>query len=325
MTDHPTSSAAPAVTDEAISWLIRLRDPACTRTERKQFEAWLAADISHAREYQSLTAIWSVSGNLQPTIPAPARRPAVIAGRQVAAAALLSLLLAGIIAWLNGWLPSSYRRYVTKAQTQHITLPDGSDAELGMRTSLTLMRFRDRDEVRFGEGEAFFNVRHASASRLDILVGNAQVHAAGAQFNLWYDDGRAVATPVQHFIEIQGDVRRDDQAVVPVSVGHQARFSEQAPTPRVSSANLEQTLAWRRGKLLLSDLALADALPLINRYLDHPLGLGDEAAGEVRIGGVYSTSDIEGLVRALPRIAPVRILGDDRGSRTIYSAPRRKM
>lgn len=325
MTDHPTSTAASAVTDEAISWLIRLRDPACTRQERRQFEAWLAADISHAREYQSLAAIWSVSGNLQPTIPAPARRPAVIAGRQVAAAALLGLLLAGLIAWLNGWLPSSYRRYVTTAHTQHITLPDGSEAELGMRTSLTLLRFRDRDEVRLGEGEAFFNVRHASDSRLDILVGNGQVRAAGAQFNLWYDDGQAVVTPVQHFIEIRSDVRRDDQAVVLVSVGQQARFSETAPTPRVSSANLEQTLAWRRGKLLLSDTALADALPLINRYLDHPLGLADDDAGKVRIGGVYSTSDIEGLIKALPRIAPVRISGDDRGERTIHSALRRKL
>lgn len=97
MTDHPTSSAATAVTDEAISWLIRLRDPACTRQERKQFEAWLQADSSHAREYQSLLEVWTVSGKLQPAFADRAPQPASPARRFVVAVAfLLILVLCGL-------------------------------------------------------------------------------------------------------------------------------------------------------------------------------------------------------------------------------------
>ncbi|MCY1463394.1 hypothetical protein D9M71_812830 [compost metagenome] len=64
----------------------------------------------------------------------------------------------------------------------------------------------------------------------------------------------------------------------------------------------------------LDDVSLRDALPLINRYLDQPLSLADEAAGELRIGGIYDTADLEQLVIALPRILPVKLLhaGDAR-------------
>jgi len=321
MTD-PKNDAA-ALTDEAVAWLIRLRDPACTRQDRKQFEAWLSADEAHAREYHSLLAIWTASGDVPPSFPPPQSGRISIRNIRFSRLISLALLLLSVLllAWYTGWLPSSYDTYTNEKRTRQVILPDGSEAQLGTNTSFAFLRFRGHGEIRFSRGEALFGVNDDTTAALEVVVGGNRVTAPGAEFNIWYDGDRAVVTPVSGSLRIQGP--RANRVTLLLSVGEQARFSKAAPVPQVNRADLERTLAWRQGKLILSDTSLADALPLINRYLNEPLRLGDEASARVRIGGIFSIGDMEALVRALPRMAPVRVVPDDDGNRVIYSAPRR--
>jgi transmembrane sensor len=68
MSDRPKHSADSTVTDQAASWLLRLRAPECTEDDRARFNAWLQADPTHAREYEDLLEVWALSGELEPTI-----------------------------------------------------------------------------------------------------------------------------------------------------------------------------------------------------------------------------------------------------------------
>lgn len=88
------------------------------------------------------------------------------------------------------------------------------------------------------------------------------------------------------------------------------------PTAAVSSE-----LAWRNGKLVLDNLALADALPLINRYLDSPLSLADSATGKLRIGGVFNTRQIDRLVSSLPKVLPVYLSRNAEGRTVLGTRP----
>ncbi|MNE79299.1 hypothetical protein D3C80_1757660 [compost metagenome] len=92
-----------------------------------------------------------------------------------------------------------------------------------------------------------------------------------------------------------------------LTAGMQAVFLPGQPhqLKRVDPAN---AAAWRHGRLVLDDISLREALPLINRYLEHPLSLADDGAGELRIGGSYGTAELEQLVAALPHILPVQVL-----------------
>ena len=47
---------------------------------------------------------------------------------------------------------------------------------------------------------------------------------------------------------------------------------------------------------MLDDLALNDALPLINRYLETPLVVADNGTGAIRIGGIYNIKELNTLV-----------------------------
>ena len=95
-------------------------------------------------------------------------------------------------------------------------------------------------------------------------------------------------------------------------------------TPRVRSINPDDSaLAWRQGKLVLDNLALADALPLINRYLNKPVMLADTGTGTIRIGGIYNISEVNNLVPSLPKVLPVYLTQNQDGNPVLNSIPRK--
>ncbi|MNN62583.1 hypothetical protein D3C81_1778960 [compost metagenome] len=61
-------------------------------------------------------------------------------------------------------------------------------------------------------------------------------------------------------------------------------------------------------------MSLADALPLINRYLDQPVLLADQATARIRVGGIYNTDDIHGLVNTLPKVLPLQLSRSEEGN-----------
>lgn len=85
------------------------------------------------------------------------------------------------------------------------------------------------------------------------------------------------------------------------------------PQVREVSAD-DNSLAWRNGKLVLDNLALSDALPLINRYLDHPVMLADNTTGTLRIGGIYNLNEVKNLVPSLPKVLPVYLTQNKDGN-----------
>jgi transmembrane sensor len=102
----------------------------------------------------------------------------------------------------------------------------------------------------------------------------------------------------------------------------QARYRHGDFTPQVSQtyAN-DQSLAWRSGKLVLDNLALTDALPLINRYLNKPVMLADHSAGSIRLGGIYNIKELNSLVASLPKVLPVYLTRNQDGNPVLNSMP----
>jgi transmembrane sensor len=70
------------------------------------------------------------------------------------------------------------------------------------------------------------------------------------------------------------------------------------------AADLGRSLAWEGGELVFNDEPLVRALERVNRYAETPVTLGDPAAGQVRVSGVFNAGDtaafVEGVTAAFP-------------------------
>ncbi|MCS9086799.1 FecR domain-containing protein, partial [Pseudomonas aeruginosa] len=199
---------------------------------------------------------------------------------------------------------------------RHVTLPDGSEVELDLKTHLSFANFRDIRRVVLDNGEAYFHVTHDTAHPFVVRAGKGSITVTGTRFNVWKYQDNVVVTVTEGSVKVRSEGSGNDSSLTP---GMQASYYPGLLQPLVEAVDTRQALAWREGRLILDDLPLAQALPLINRYLEHPLVLTDKTSAELRIGGIYSTREIRNLVEALPKVLPVDLEHRDDGSIRISS------
>lgn len=303
-----TPSAGPSdpdIADAAVNWCIRLHDAECSASDRAAFQRWLARDPRHAQEYQRVERTWQLSG----LIPAQAsqvphsfrrtRRPLA-----TAAMLLLGLVLAGWGGWEQGWLPNDYHRYQAEGELRRLILPDGSELELDQRSILSFANFKDRRQVWLSQGSAYFHASHDQAHPFQVKAGQVTVTVTGTRFSVRALGDEVRVTVAEGSVKIASHADGEDALLTP---GTQARYRKGQDRPEIGAVDLNTALAWRSGRLVLNDLTLAEALPLINPYLERPLVLADAATGELRVGGVFGTGNLQALVQGLPQILPVTV------------------
>ncbi|WP_426132793.1 FecR family protein [Pseudomonas sp. PWP3-1b2] len=316
-----------AITDAAAHWCMRLHAGDCTTTERQAFEQWHDAHPLHAFEYAAMLEIWDVADHLpRNTPPLPAVVPFKPRSRlrtyAVAAAVCLAALpLAAFTGWEAGWLPNAYQRVDATNGLRQVTLGDGSQVEMNLGTELVYSNYKDERRVTLKKGEAFFKVSHNREHPFVVYAGAGKVRVTGTQFNVWEYEDRVRVRLLEGSVQISSDRQ---SASVPLSPGMQASYRLGDATPQVQAFNPDDSaLAWRSGKLVLDNLALADALPLINRYLDKPVMLADTSTGTIRIGGIYNINEVKDLVSSLPKVLPVYLTQNQDGNPVLNSIPRK--
>ncbi|MGY2173106.1 FecR family protein [Pseudomonas gingeri] len=317
-----------AITDAAAHWCMRLHEQDCTAAERAQFDAWLKADPLHAFEYEAMLEIWEVADHLPrpveaEVIPLPVRHRRWPRYGVAAAVSLLAIPLAGYIGWNLGWVPSSYQSFEARGQVERVTLADGSQVELNLGTQLTYSNYKNQRRVTLKKGEAFFDVSHDTEHPFVVKAAKGQIRVTGTRFNVWMYEDQVRVTLLQGSVLVSSDTSQPGG--YRLDPGMQARYKAGDYEPQISQtyAN-DASLAWRNGKLVLDNLSLSDALPLINRYLSSPVLLADPATGAIRIGGIYSTGEVKKLVTSLPKVLPVYLTQNKDGNPVLNSIPRDK-
>jgi len=325
-----TDAQNDAISAAAAQWCMRLHEPDCTRQEREAFAVWLNANPLHALEYEAMLEIWGVSEHLARPAPAAARVVALPAAPRrrtwqrfavAAAVTLLALPVAAYSGWQLGWVPNAHERYSADASARTVTLPDGSQVELNLGSQLTFSNYKDQRRVTLGKGEAFFKVSHDASHPFLVQAAEGQVRVTGTQFNVWMYEDQVRVTLLEGSVLVTSNKRLSGDGLR-LEPGMQARYKAGDYAAQINpTAAVSSELAWRNGKLVLDNLALADALPLINRYLDSPLSLADSATGKLRIGGVFNTRQIDRLVSSLPKVLPVYLSRNAEGRTVLGTRP----
>ncbi|WP_256829539.1 FecR family protein [Pseudomonas sp. Pse1] len=327
MSQNPLTPAEfDAVTTAAAHWCMRLHASDCTDAERLAFSQWRDAHPQHAAEYEAMLEIWEVSEYLpHPTPPSAVGKPLARPSWQrlaiAAAICAMALPLAAYSGWQMGWLPDSYERFEAQGALRQVTLADGSQVELNIGTVLTYRNYKDQRRVTLKQGEAFFKVSHDATHPFVVKAAEGQIRVTGTQFNVWKYQDQVRVTLVQGSVLVTSNdaLRGDGLRLAP---GMQARYKGGDYQPQINQtyAN-DSSLAWRDGRLVLDNLTLSDALPLINRYLKTPVMLADHETGMIRIGGVYNISQIDSLVPSLPQVLPVYLSRNAEGNPILNSRP----
>ena len=316
-----------AITDAAAHWCMRLHAADCTDEERRAFEQWHDAHPLHAFEYEAMLEIWDVAEHLprpEVDVGVPISRPSSRSWRHYAIAAgvcALALPLGAIAGWNLGWLPNSYEHFAATDSVRQVTLGDGSQIELNLNTDLTFSNYKDERRVTLKKGEAFFTVSHDMRHPFIVRAGEGKIRVTGTRFNVWMYEDQVRVNLIEGSVLVTSNTALSGDGLR-LGPSMQARYKHGDYMPQISQTYPNDTaLAWRSGKLVLDNLSLNDALPLINRYLDKPLMLNDSATGSIRVGGIYNIKEMHNLASTLPKVLPVYLTRNHEGNPVINSMP----
>jgi transmembrane sensor len=82
---------------------------------------------------------------------------------------------------------------------------------------------------------------------------------------------------------------------------------ESQQPPQLVPIDPQRALAWESGELAFADDPLSLAVERVNRYAKQRLHIGDAAAAQVRISGVFHAGDTEAFIYGVTRLFPVRV------------------
>ena len=188
-------------------------------------------------------------------------------------------------------------RLIANAQAapRSYALPDGSRITLDAQSAVRLEADGSR-RAELVRGAAFFHVRHDAREPFVVQAGDNRLVDLGTAFSVERrSDGLRV-------ILVEGSVRVDMRAATgPASVTLQPGQGLHLAGGKwqVDALDADRETGWRTGFITFDNVAAADAVKRLNRYLPVGIQLRHEQDRDVRISGVFRTANQAEAIRGL--------------------------
>lgn len=234
-----------------------------------------------------------------PLAPASARRNSRL--RQLAGGACTLVLLVSATLWID----PAYRtdRFSTViGERREVTLADDSRVVLNTGSALDAAWHLRSRRLTLRQGEALFDIAHATHRPLTVQANGGSVEVTGTAFNVRLEARGARVTVTEGRVLVRGA-----SATAVLSAGEEIAWSDGQLPGGSTPSDSTRALAWREGKLVFERTPLKTALAEVQRYRAAPIVLHDDGIGDLRLSGVYDVDRTGALLELLPAVLPVRI------------------
>jgi len=295
----------------------------CTMDERKDMEAWLAADKRHQAEYQKTMRAWEWSRRLAdgptPDLDAAWSRFVTLRDGQskstrtgalryllrVAASVLLVACVAVVYFGLT--TPAETWRGKTLASAQSVlkdTLADGTVLTLNSNSALRVhpTLFASRRRVTLEQGEAFFEVARNERKPFEVHVGSTRVMVLGTSFNIRKDG------PEVEVVVASGKVSVSNGEQT-ATLGAMQRVTVNGPDGSFVADDVNALLDqhYAHDRFVLRDTPLKDVVKfLADEYQAHIL-IAEPALENLRLTATLGKDSLEKLLHVIAETLEIEV------------------
>ena len=221
-------------------------------------------------------------------------------------------LLIACVAWFE--LPPSPSRPAQNViatrvgETRAVTLSDGSRIVLDMGSRLSVAFTTAARDIDLLQGQAHFEVAKDVQRPFRVRTKSAEVVAVGTMFDVATLPARTTVTLIEGRVDVRAISRgaRQEPRVEALTPGERVGIDDNGQFLVEKAVKLENVTAWQRGKLVIDDAPLPEALAIMNRYATTHIVVRGEALQSRRISGVFRIGDVETEVLVLQRYFGLR-------------------
>lgn len=315
--------------DAAAAWDARLRGAKATFRDRRAFQAWLQRDAENQAAHDRLQAALS-------TLRTHAELPELSALRDearnsihenrrrrlaslfaAAVAAMLLLVLVFVLQTERGAeiaaLLQGHTIYATSPDERtKVTLADGSVVTLDSATRISVRLAKARRDITLLAGHALFQVAKDKHRPFVVKAGDRTITALGTVFDVSFSPGELRVTLAEGMVAVRPIQPRRGLGQQILKPSQQLVETAGTNTPELRAVDTEKALSWADGQVFFEDEPLAAAAEEMNRY-SHLKIVIDPDVADLRINGMFRTSNQAGFIEALEITLPVAVRNDNHG------------
>ena len=352
MVSKPSIPIPRQILEQASEWFVDFRVDAVDTAARARFDRWLRQSPQHIQAYLEIATVYGELPALKQELAAdlddmlaraqrgsaaeviPLREAASTRSRRdapprrhfLAVMAAAVAIVAGFSTWLAWKDRDDYATGV--GEQRSVTLADGSVVDLNARTRIRVNYTRAEREIDLLEGQALFVDTEDPLRPFIVRSRGAIVRAIGTEFDINREVTRTVVTVLDGRVAVLAGrpppngsaVRSAASPPLPdvpgsppilLSAGEQLAISA-GVAAKPHRADLSAATAWQRRQLVFDDSRLADVVNEFNRYNRRRLTIESPALDDLRISGVYSSTNPTSFIHFL-REQPGLVVTDSGG------------
>jgi transmembrane sensor len=277
------------VADQAAAWATRIDSGSVDPDTDEELQCWLKGDPRRRGALLRAEAALSFIDRgraLAGVIPKPSSRPIWIRRKLMLAGAVLAAGLVGVAVLMTG----SHQYGTALGEIRQIPLSDGSVVAINTQSTVEVAMHSNMREVTLAHGEAWFQVAHDKRRPFIVSAGRIRVRAVGTAFSVRRHDDGADVQVTEGVVETW-TVGEEDRRVQ-VAAGSRAYVVEyETPKPILAPVDIERSLAWREGHIVLEGETLDEAVAQFNRYNTEKLVISDPELAAEKLVGQFRATD----------------------------------
>lgn len=284
---------------QAVEWFVRMQDAEVSAEEQKAFSLWFTSSPAHQAAYQRASLLWERFDLIKPEYK-KYRKSRNISRRSLLLGGLAVAALPASYFLLNPALYADYRSGI--GEQLSVTLPDGSIAQLGTHTALSLDFNAETRRLILHHGQALFNVAPMANRPFEVVAGTGTAEALGTQFDIRLIGNAATVTVLESAVKLY----HANTSPVVIKAGWQIDYAGNVKG-ELHPANLAEAEAWRQGRIYFEDKPLHYVLSELERYRRGKIILADATLAEIPVTAVFNSESSHDALNVLAEALPIRV------------------
>jgi len=285
------------VADRAAEWATRIDGRSIDPDTDETLRRWLEGDPRRRGALLRAEAALSFVDRgraLAGVMTKPERGPIWVRRKLMFASAALVAGVVGVAVLMTG----SHRYGTGLGEIRQVPLSDGSVVAINTQSAVEVVMHPNVREVTLTRGEAWFRVAHDKKRPFIVSAGRIRVRAVGTAFSVRRHDDGADVQVTEGIVETW-TVGEEDRRVR-VAAGSKAYVVDYEPPKIVqASAEVERSLAWREGQIVLEGETLDEAVAQFNRYNARQLVISDPALAAEKLVGQFRATEPQTFAAAV--------------------------
>jgi len=257
--------------------------------------------------------------------------------------AVAASLLVGSLAALAGvhWLGSNVdvQTFATeRGEERSLQLSDNTLVQLDSDSAITIRFDGSRRRVAVERGQAFFKVFKDPERPFSVQVGKSLIKDIGTAFDVYRRkadttitvaegrvqvwNGPSTQTPKHWWSWLHPTSDSSGAPVADLRAGEQVRIASTGKVISQGAVDMQQALAWTRGRIAFDNEAVAHVAAEFNRYNNVQISMEDGLVGELPISGTFNVHDVNTFIAFLGTLPHVRV--EKRGDHIFVGVDREK-